>query len=53
MALEAARDCVSPQGRNSEVADLKVGDVFWSGAETHTEVNIGVPNSKLIVEEIQ
>jgi hypothetical protein len=51
--LEAARDRVTPEGGKSEEADLKVGDVFWSDEETHTDVNIGTTDSRLIVVEIK
>jgi hypothetical protein len=51
--LEAARDRVTSGDGKAEVADLKVGDVFWSDAETHTDVNIGTTESKLIVVELK
>jgi hypothetical protein len=53
IVLEAARDRMTPEGGKPEVADLKEGDVFWSEAETHTDVNIGKTDSRLIVVEIK
>ncbi|MCI0655742.1 MAG: cytoplasmic protein [Acidobacteria bacterium] len=53
IVLEAARDRMTPEGGKPEVADLKAGDVFWSEAETHTDVNIGKSDSRLIVVEIK
>jgi len=53
IVLETARDRMTTQGGKVEVADLKVGDVFWSEAETHTDVNIGKTDSRLIVVEIK
>jgi len=53
IVLEAARDRATTEGGKAEVADLNVGDVFWSEAETHTDVNIGKTDSRLIVVEIK
>ena len=53
IVLDAARDRMTPEGGKPEVADLKVGDVFWSEAETHTDVNVGKSDSRLIVVEIK
>ena len=53
IVLEAARDRMTPEGGKPEVADLKAGDVFWSEAEAHTDVNIGKTDSRLIVVEIK
>ena len=51
--LEGARDRMTLEGGKPEVADLKVGDVFWSEGETHTDVNIGETDSRLIVVEVK
>ena len=36
-----------------EEAETKVGDVFWSDGETHTDLNVGKTSSRLIVVQLQ
>ena len=51
--LDPARDRMVTGGGKPEEADLKPGDVFWSDGETHTDLNIGSTNSRLIVVELK
>jgi quercetin dioxygenase-like cupin family protein len=51
--LEPGRDRVTLDNGKVEEADLKVGDVFWSAGETHTDRNIGKTSSRLIVVELK
>ena len=53
IVLSAARDRVTAVGAKREEGDMKVGDVYWSDGETHTDVNVGKSNSRLIVVEIK
>jgi hypothetical protein len=32
---------------------MKVGDVYWSDGETHTDVNIGKTGSRVMVVELK
>jgi hypothetical protein len=51
--MDDARDRMTTAGGKSEEADLKAGDVFCSEAETHTDLNIGATQSRLIIVEIK
>lgn len=53
IVLAPARDRAHAVGGKTEIADMKVGDVYWSDGETHTDVNIGKTNSKVIVVELK
>lgn len=53
IVLAPARDKAQTAGGKSEIADMKVGDVYWSDGETHTDVNIGRTNSRVIVVELK
>jgi hypothetical protein len=53
IVLSAARDRATTVGAKPEESDMKVGDVYWSDGETHTDVNIGKSNSRLIVVELK
>jgi len=53
IVMEAARDREAPEGGKPVESDLKVGDVLWSEAGTHVDVNVGSTNSRLIVVEIK
>ena len=53
IVLSPARDRATAVGGKPEVADMKVGDVYWSDGETHTDVNIGKSSSRLIVVELK
>jgi hypothetical protein len=52
IVLSPARDRMVEAGK-TEIGDMKVGDVYWSEGETHTDVNIGKTNSRLIVVELK
>ena len=51
--MDPARDRMFVGDGKPEEADLKPGDVFWSDGETHTDVNIGSTNSRIIVVELK
>lgn len=53
IVLSPARDRATTQGAKAEVANMKVGDVYWSDGETHSDVNIGGTDSRLIVVELK
>ena len=53
IVLSPARDRATTVGGKPEEGDMKVGDVYWSDGETHTDVNIGKANSRLIVVELK
>jgi hypothetical protein len=53
IVLSPARDRATTVGGKPEVSDMKVGDVYWSDGETHTDVNVGKSNSRLIVVELK
>ena len=53
IVLSPARDRATTVGGKPEVADMKVGDVYWSDGETHTDVNIGKTSSRVIVVELK
>lgn len=52
IVLSPARDRMVEAGK-TEIGDMKVGDVYWSEGETHTDVNIGKTNSRLILVELK
>jgi len=52
IVLAPARDRMTVGGK-SEVGAMKVGDVYWSDGETHTDVNIGRTDSRVIVVELK
>lgn len=53
IVLSPARDRATNKGEKPEVTDMKVGDVYWSDGETHTDVNIGSTNSRVMVVELK
>jgi hypothetical protein len=53
IVLSPARDRAAAVGGKAEVGDMHVGDVYWSDGETHTDVNIGSSNSRVIVVELK
>ena len=53
IVMDNARDRLIPEGGKPEEADLKAGDVSWSEGETHTDLNIGTTESRLIIVEIK
>ncbi len=53
IVLSPARDRATAVGGKAEEADMKFGDVYWSDGETHTDVNIGRTDSRVIVVEIK
>ncbi len=53
IVLSPARDRATTLGGKPEVTDMKVGDVYWSDGETHTDVNIGKGNSRILVVELK
>jgi len=53
IVLSPARDRATSVGGKPEDATMKVGDVYWSDGETHTDVNIGRTNSRVIVVELK
>src|SRR5262245_48506911 len=53
IVLSPARDRVTAAGGKPETGDMKVGEVYWSDGETHTDVNVGKTHSRLIVVEIK
>jgi hypothetical protein len=53
IVLSPARDRMTEAGGKTEIGDMKVGDVYWSDGETHTDVNVGKTNSRLIVVELK
>jgi hypothetical protein len=53
IVLSKARDRATAVEGKPEEADLEVGDVFWSDGETHTDMNIGKTNSRVVVVEIK
>ena len=53
IVLSPARDKAQVVGGKTEIADMKVGDVYWSDGETHTDVNIGRTNSRVVVVELK
>jgi hypothetical protein len=53
IVLSPARDRAAAVGGKTEIGDMKVGDVYWSDGETHTDVNIGKTNSRVIVVELK
>jgi hypothetical protein len=52
IVLSPARDRMVENG-TTEMGDMKVGDVYWSDGETHTDVNVGKTDSRLIVVELK
>ena len=52
IVLSPARDRMVENGK-TEMGDMKVGDVYWSDGETHTDVNVGKTDSRLIVVELK
>jgi hypothetical protein len=52
IVLDAARDRES-SAKGVVESDLKTGDVLWSDGETHTDVNVGKTDSRLIVVELK
>ena len=53
IVLSPGRDRMTEAGGKTEIGDMKVGDVYWSEGETHTDVNVGKTNSRLIVVELK
>jgi hypothetical protein len=53
IVLSPARDRAQIPGKAAEVTDMKLGDVYWSDGETHTDVNIGRTSSRVIVVELK
>ena len=53
IVLSAARDRATTVGGKPEEVDMKVGDVYWSDGETHSDVNVGRTNSRVIVVELK
>jgi beta-alanine degradation protein BauB len=53
IVLSPARDRAEAVGGKTEIGDMKVGDVYWSDGETHTDVNIGKTNSRVILVELK
>ena len=53
IVLSPARDRATNKGGKPEVTDMKAGDVYWSDGETHTDVNIGGTNSRVMVVELK
>ena len=53
IVMENAKDRMTPEAGKPEEAALKVGDVYWSEGETHTDLNIGTTDSRLIIVEIK
>ena len=53
IVMSAARDKAVTVGGKTEIADMKVGDVYWSDGETHSDVNIGKTNSRVILVELK
>jgi hypothetical protein len=53
IVIEPARERFAAVGGKAEEGDLKVGDVFWSEGETHTDVNVGTSGSRVMVVELK
>jgi hypothetical protein len=53
IVLAPARDRATTVGGKPEDTDMKVGEVYWSDGETHTDVNIGKTSSRVIVVELK
>src|SRR5262245_47864568 len=53
IVLSPARDRATNQGGKPEETNMKAGDVYWSEGETHTDVNIGGTNSRVMVVELK
>ena len=53
IVMAAARDRETAGTGAPQEGDLKVGDVLWSEAGTHTDDNIGTTASRLLVVEIK
>jgi hypothetical protein len=53
IVLSPARDRATNVGGKPEDSDMKVGDVYWSDGETHTDVNTGLTDSRVIVVELK
>ena len=53
IVLSPAQDRATNKGAKPEEADMKIGDVYWSDGETHTDVNIGKTDSRIIVVELK
>ncbi|HUD71323.1 MAG TPA: hypothetical protein VMQ62_05110 [Dongiaceae bacterium] len=53
VVMAAARDREVAGGSAPQTGELKVGDVLWSEAGTHTDENIGTTASRLLVVEIK
>ncbi|MGH7682021.1 MAG: hypothetical protein ACRENN_08550 [Candidatus Eiseniibacteriota bacterium] len=53
IVLAAAKDRATTAGAKAEVGDMKVGDVYWSDGDDHTDVNTGKTESRLIVVELK
>lgn len=53
IVLSSAHDRATNVGGKPEDSDMKVGDVYWSDGETHTDVNTGKTDSRVIVVELK
>lgn len=53
IVLSPAHDRATNVGGKPEDSDMKVGDVYWSDGETHTDVNTGKTDSRVIVVELK
>jgi hypothetical protein len=53
IVLSPAHDRATTVGGKAEESDMKLGDVYWSDGETHTDVNTGKTRSRVIVVEIK
>jgi hypothetical protein len=53
IVLSPAHDRATNVGGKPEESDMKVGDVYWSDGETHTDVNTGKTDSRVIVVELK
>jgi hypothetical protein len=53
IVMAAARDREVAGGSAAQAGELKVGDVLWSEAGSHTDENIGTTASRLLVVEIK
>jgi hypothetical protein len=53
IALSDARVRIDLDGAPSIVADSRLGDVFWSEAETHTTENVGREGARALIVELK
>ena len=53
IVLEPAHERLILGDGKVEEAEMKVGDVFWSDGETHTDLNVGKTTFRLIVVELK